>query len=83
MQQAGMGYEAEVRPHSSVAAEHGDQPKTDDPKAIDLLWRSQTCPGKTGIPAFKLRSNDRWLVTVLLRSYAVTRRSRAAGRRSP
>lgn len=21
-------------------------------------------PGKTGIPAFKLRSNDRWLVTV-------------------
>ncbi|MFI5938002.1 hypothetical protein [Actinoplanes sp. NPDC051494] len=31
---------------------------------IDLRWRSQTTPGRTGIPAFKLASNDRWLVTV-------------------
>lgn len=27
-------------------------------------WRAQTVPGRSGIPAFKLRSNDRWLVTV-------------------
>lgn len=53
MQLTGMGYEAEPEPWTVL-----------EEAADDLRWRSQTVPGKTGIPAFKLRSNDRWLVTV-------------------
>jgi hypothetical protein len=47
----GMGYEAEIQDWS-----------TEDENGY-LRWRSQTVAGKAGIPAFKLRSNDRWLVT--------------------
>jgi hypothetical protein len=52
MQLTGMGYEAKPEPWTIPVDE-----------AADLRWRSQTVPGKTGIPAFKLWTNDRWLVT--------------------
>jgi hypothetical protein len=52
MRLTGMGYEAESTPFPA-----------DDRTAVDR-WRAQTVPGKSGIAAFKLRSNDRWLVTV-------------------
>jgi hypothetical protein len=52
MHRTGMGYPAEPELWTSA----------DD--AADLRWRSQTVPGRSGIPAFKLRTNDRWLVTV-------------------
>lgn len=57
MRLTGMGYEAEPDRWTIPAQ------VPDDGQAADLRWRAQTIPGKTGIPAFKLRSNDRWLVT--------------------
>jgi hypothetical protein len=62
MLRAGMGFEAEIMPYPS-SPEVNDGPDRID-EETDLAWRSQICPGRTGIPAFKLRSNDRWLVTV-------------------
>lgn len=54
MQQLGMGFAATAEPY----------PGKDADGTADLRWRSQTVPGKAGIPAFKLSSNDRWLITV-------------------
>jgi len=63
MRVTGMGYEAEPeRWPVPVDVPDGGQAH-EDRQAVDLRWRAQTIPGKTGIPAFKLRSNDRWLVT--------------------
>lgn len=62
MQLTGMGYEAEPEPPEPWTIPDDEQAQQDR-EAVDLRWRSQTVPGKTGIPAFKLRSNDRWLVT--------------------
>jgi hypothetical protein len=66
MQLTGMGYEAEPEPEPEPIPvnDPGDEQAQQDQRAADLRWRSQTVPGKTGIPAFKLRTNDRWLVTV-------------------
>jgi hypothetical protein len=63
MQLTGMCYEAEPQPWTIPVDDPGDERAQQDREAADLRWRSQTVPGKTGIPAFKLRSNDRWLVT--------------------
>jgi len=63
MQLTGMGYDAEPEPSTILVDNPDDEPAQQDREAADLSWRSQTVPGKTGIPAFKLRSNDRWLVT--------------------
>jgi hypothetical protein len=63
MRSLGMGYEADPTPWPSMT-DRPDHPQTDqDREAQELRWRAQTVPGQTGIPAFKLRSNDRWLVT--------------------
>jgi hypothetical protein len=62
MQLTGMGYEAEPEPWAIPVGDPDEQARQDR-EAAYLRWRSQTVPGKTGIPAFKLRSNDRWLVT--------------------
>jgi hypothetical protein len=63
MRLTGMGYEADPAPPASQTGDP-DHPQTrEDREAQDLRWRAQTVPGRTGIPAFKLRSNDRWLVT--------------------
>lgn len=59
----GMGYESRPEPWTIPAGDPDDEQAQQDREAADLRWRSQTVPGKTGIPAFKLRSNDRWLVT--------------------
>lgn len=64
MQLTGMGYEADPEPITIPAGDLDDEQARQDRDAAYLRWRSQTVPGKTGIPAFKLRSNDRWLVTV-------------------
>lgn len=64
MQLTGMGYEAEPEPEAIPAGDADDERAQQDREAAYFRWRSQTVPGKTGIPAFKLRSNDRWLVTV-------------------
>ncbi|MEV6303275.1 hypothetical protein AB0M02_27950 [Actinoplanes sp. NPDC051861] len=53
MQLIGMGYAAERE-------ERVPGPEID----ADLDWVSETVPGRTGIPGFKLLSNDRWLITV-------------------
>jgi hypothetical protein len=50
MQMTGMGYAAEATPW------HGADPD-------DVLRRSRTTPGRTGIPAYKLLTHDRWLIT--------------------
>ena len=63
MRLTGMGYEAEPEHWTIPAAIPDDGQTHEDRQAADLRWRAQTIPGKTGIPAFKLRSNDRWLVT--------------------
>ena len=63
MQLTGMGYEAEPEPWTIPVGDPDDEQAQQDRQAADLSWRSQTVPGQTGIPAFKLRSNDRWLVT--------------------
>jgi hypothetical protein len=63
MQLTGMGYEAEPEQYPSPAADPDDEQAEQSRQAVSLRWRSQTIPGKSGIPAFKLRSNDRWLVT--------------------
>lgn len=63
MQLTGMGYEAKPETETIQADIPGDEQARQDRAAADLRWRSQTVPGMTGIPAFKLRSNDRWLVT--------------------
>lgn len=63
MQSTGMGYEAEPEHWMMPADDPDDEQAQQDRQAADVRWRSQTVPGKTGIPAFKLRSNDRWLVT--------------------
>jgi hypothetical protein len=55
MELAGMGYPARPEPWTSGAE--------DDRQERDDAWRAQTVPGRLGIPAFKLTSNDRWLVT--------------------
>ncbi|GIE28163.1 hypothetical protein Ait01nite_012080 [Actinoplanes italicus] len=55
MELAGMGY-----PAQPTAWESGD---TDGRVEHDDAWRAQTVPGRLGIPAFKLLSNDRWLIT--------------------
>jgi hypothetical protein len=55
MELAGMGYPATPQPWNS--GDDNDQPQRDD------TWRAQTIPGRPGIPAFKLLSNDRWLIT--------------------
>jgi hypothetical protein len=58
-----MGYDAEPELSVIPVDDPAHEPVQQDREAADLGWRSQTVPGKTGIPAFKLRSNDRWLVT--------------------
>lgn len=55
MRRTGMGYPAQPTPWESGTAD--DQVEHDD------TWRAQTVPGRPGIPAFKLLSNDRWLIT--------------------
>ncbi|MEU4620559.1 hypothetical protein AB0G04_11355 [Actinoplanes sp. NPDC023801] len=55
MERAGMGYPAQPRTWDS--GDENDRPGNDDD------WRAQTVPGRLGIPAFKLLSNDRWLIT--------------------
>ncbi|MBE1485203.1 hypothetical protein [Plantactinospora soyae] len=63
MQLTGMGYEAKPEPWTLQADDPGDEQARQDRSAADLRWRSQTAPGMAGIPAFKLRSSDGWLVT--------------------
>jgi hypothetical protein len=63
MRLTGMGYEAEPEPWPTLLDDPDGEQARQDREASYLRWRSQTVPGKTGIPAFKLRSNDRWLVT--------------------
>ncbi|WP_271189397.1 hypothetical protein [Dactylosporangium matsuzakiense] len=63
MQRTGMGYEAEPQYYPVPAADPDDEQAQQRRRAADLRDRSQTVPGKSGIPAFKLRSNDRWVVT--------------------
>lgn len=65
MQLTGMGYEAEPEdgPMTTPVGDLDDEQARQHRETALLRWRSQTVPGKTGIPAFKLRSNDRWLVT--------------------
>ncbi|GAB3831262.1 hypothetical protein ACFPIJ_30120 [Dactylosporangium cerinum] len=61
----GMGYEAEIdQSLFGDARPGGDEEAQRRWREADLRWRSQTAPGRTGIPAFKLMSNDRWLVSV-------------------
>jgi hypothetical protein len=64
MQLTGMGYEAEPEPWTIPVGDPGGGQARQDREAACLRWRSQVVPGKAGIPAFKLRSNDRWLVTM-------------------
>jgi hypothetical protein len=64
MQLTGMGYEADPEPEAIPVNDADDEQAQQFREAAYLRWRSQAVPGKTGIPAFKLRSNDRWLVTV-------------------
>jgi hypothetical protein len=64
MQLTGMGYEADPEPEPIPVNDADDKQAQQFREAAYLRWRSQTVPGKTGIPAFKLRTNDRWLVTV-------------------
>jgi hypothetical protein len=52
MELAGMGYPAHPEPWNTA-----------DDTERDAAWRAQTVPGRLGIPAFKLLTNDRWLVT--------------------
>ena len=59
----GMAYKAEPEPWTIPAGNCDGRQARQDREAADLRWRSQTAPGKNGIPAFKLQSNDRWLVT--------------------
>jgi hypothetical protein len=63
MQLTRMGYEADPEPWTIPVDDPDDEKAQQDRAAADLRWRSQTVPGKAGIPAFKLQSNDRWLVT--------------------
>jgi hypothetical protein len=58
MRQTGMGYAAEAQGWTAFVEDPEDR------EATYLRCRSQTVPGKTGIPAFKLMTNDRWLITV-------------------
>jgi hypothetical protein len=64
MQLTGMGYEADPEPEAIPVNDADDEQAQQFREAAYLRWREQTVPGKTGIPAFKLRTNDRWLVTV-------------------
>ncbi|WP_203907835.1 hypothetical protein [Rhizocola hellebori] len=59
MQLTGMGYDAEPVPWLDFLRDAGEPSR----HQVFLRWRMQTVPGKTGIPSFKLLSNDRWLVT--------------------
>ena len=52
MQLVGMGYAADVDEAVLGAEEYAD-----------LGWRSESVPGRVGIPGYKLLSNDRWLIT--------------------
>jgi len=54
MERLGMGYEVEHLPDEAFS----------ESEMRAEAWRWQRLPGKTGIALFKLRSNDRWLVTV-------------------
>ncbi|WP_213001221.1 hypothetical protein [Winogradskya consettensis] len=60
MRLTGMGYAAEPEPWTGPPDGQGDETARD---GADLLWRSQRPPGRAGIPAFKLVSNDRWVIT--------------------
>ena len=59
----GMGYATEPEPWVPPAVDPDDEQARQKREDADLRWRSQTSPGRTGIPAFKLESNDRWLVS--------------------
>ncbi|GLY64822.1 hypothetical protein [Amycolatopsis taiwanensis] len=63
MRLTGMGYQAEPETETILANAPDNEQAQPDRASAHLRWRSQTVPGKTGIPAFKLESNDRWLVT--------------------
>lgn len=63
MRLTGMGYEADPAPWPSPTERPDHAQSDEDREAHYLRWRAQTIPGRTGIPAFKLRSNDRWLIT--------------------
>jgi hypothetical protein len=54
MERLGMGYEGAILPDEVFS----------ESEMREEAWRWQRLPGKTGIALFKLRSNDRWLVTV-------------------
>lgn len=57
----GMGFDAEPGPYPRLS----DGPESIAEKdEADLQWRSQRVPGRRGIPLFKFRSNDEWVVTV-------------------
>jgi hypothetical protein len=60
----GMGYVAKSQPWTHPDADPGDERAQRERDEADLRWRSQTAPGRTGIPTFKLESNDMWIVTV-------------------
>ncbi|GAA3220318.1 hypothetical protein ACFO1B_17445 [Dactylosporangium siamense] len=61
----GMGYAAEIdQSLFGDAKPGGDAEARQRWREASLRWRSQTAAGRTGIPAFKLMSNDRWLVSV-------------------
>jgi hypothetical protein len=67
----GMAYEAEPRePEPELPAGLTEKIEDADPVSRRIwdeawsAWESQRVPGMAGIPLFKLRSNDRWLVTV-------------------
>jgi hypothetical protein len=63
MQLTGMGYATKPAPWTPPAVDPDDEQAQQKRADADLRWRSQTSPGRTGIPAFKLQSNDRWLVS--------------------
>ncbi|MGW0434244.1 hypothetical protein ACWDV4_17110 [Micromonospora sp. NPDC003197] len=64
MQLTGMGYPAEPASWAAFTANPDCAQALPEQEDAWLRWRSQTSPGRIGIPAFKLESNDRWLVTV-------------------
>jgi hypothetical protein len=79
MQLTGMGDAAIPEPWFPPAGDPDDDLAPQRRHDADLRWRSQTPPGRTGIPAFKLQSNDRWLVTDREIDDALAAYSRAPG----
>ncbi|MFG3705992.1 hypothetical protein ACGF7U_14845 [Micromonospora sp. NPDC047670] len=59
----GMGYEADIAPWEPYVGTGRGVSDEAAALAWDVAWRSQTTPGRLGIPLFKLGSNDRWIVT--------------------